>query len=127
VKPLVPPHVLTQVRLVAEQGMQTMVTIRRRSVVVSDYGDDSVEFTETHETMDHGVKGWFYSTPTPVQEVNAGALVTVNTYRLYVPVGTDVVPGDEVLVGDDGVYIVSDTTAESTWLAMLECSLRKRD
>ena len=62
------------------------------------------------------------------QNVNtAGALVTVNTYRLYLPVGTDIKVGDEVVVGGDDVYIVSDTTAESTWMAVLECSLRKRD
>lgn len=129
-KPLVPPHVLEQVRLVAEQGMQTTITVRRRSVTVADsnndYGDDDVVYTQTHETTYHTLKGWFYSEPTPVQVVDSGALVTVNTYRLFVPVGSDIVEGDEVVAGGQ-TYVVSDTTAESTWMALLRCSLRKRD
>lgn len=123
-KPLVPPHVMAQVRLVAEQGMQTDLTIRRRSVstpVSDDYGDDVVTYADVVTTV-----GWFHSTPTPVQVEDAGSLVTINTYRLFLPVGTDVLDGDEVVVGES-VYIVSDTTAESTWQAMLKCSLRKRD
>jgi hypothetical protein len=132
-KPLIPQHVLWNVQQIAERGMQTSVTIRSRSVArkgstvsAGDYGDDVVVYTETHETEEHGVMGWFNSTPTPVQELDAGSLVTVNTYRLYLPVGTVVTDGDEVAVGDEE-YIVSDTTGESTWLAMLVCSLRKRD
>jgi len=89
-------------------------------------GDDSVVFTESTESRRTTVKGWFYSTPTPVQTEEAGAIVTVNTYRMFVPVGTDITDGDEVTVGGE-VYSVSDTTVESTWQAMLTCSLRKRD
>jgi hypothetical protein len=55
-----------------------------------------------------------------------GAVITVNTYRVYLPVGTNVRPGDRVVVGSDQ-YIVSDTTHESTWQPLLACSLRKRE
>jgi len=121
------------IRRTVMSGFQTEITIEHRSVpragstvTGDDYGDDSVVFTESTESRRTTVKGWFYSTPTPVQTEEAGAIVTVNTYRMFVPVGTDITDGDEVTVGGE-VYSVSDTTVESTWQAMLTCSLRKRD
>jgi len=48
----------------------------------------------------------------------------VNTYRLFLEVGTDITPGDRVMVGG-AMFTVSDTTAESTWLPLLTASLRR--
>ena len=121
---------LARVRDVALLGMITPVTIERRAEASipsgGDYGDDFVSYTTTTESRRLTVKGWFYSRPTPMQEVDSGAVVTVNTYRLYLPVGTDVLPGDRVFVGTDE-YTVSDTTGEGSWLPLLTCSLRKRE
>lgn len=119
-------HLLSDRQLAALQeiallGMQTPVTIKRRSVSESPYGDDAVSFVTVTTT-----RGWFHSTPTPIQEQDTGSVVTANTYRLFLPVGTDVRDGDQVTVGST-VYIVSDTTSESTWKALLACSLRKRE
>lgn len=121
---------LNRVRDVALLGMITPVTIERRAEgsipVGNDYGDDFLTYSTTSASRRLTIKGWFYSTPTPVQEVDQGMVVTVNTYRLFVPVGTDVLPGDHVHVGSDD-YTVSDTTREGTWLPLLTCSLRKRE
>jgi len=121
---------MERVRDVALLGMITPVTIERRTAVAppagGDYGDDFLSYPTTNESRRQTVKGWFYSTPTPTQEVDSGAVVTVNTYRLFLPVGTDVLPGDHVHVGIDD-YTVSDTTGEGTWLPLLTCSLRKRE
>lgn len=124
------PRQMERVRDVALLGMVTPVTIERRAEapvpVGGDYGDDFLSYTTTSETRRTSVNGWFYSTPTPVQQVDTGAIVTVNTYRLFLPVGTDILPGDHVHVGADD-YTVSDTTAEGSWLPLLTCSLRKRE
>jgi hypothetical protein len=121
---------LERVRDVALLGMVTPVTIERRAEgeipAGGDYGDDFLSYATTTESRRQTVKGWFYSTPNPVQEIDSGQVVTVNTYRLYLPVGTDILVGDHVHVGDMD-YTVSDTTAESTWLPLLICSLRKRE
>lgn len=107
---------------VALMGMQTPVTIKRRTTSDTAYGDkDEVSFTTVSTAL-----GWFHSTPTPIQEQDTGSVVTANTYRLFLPVGTDVRDGDQITVGST-VYVVSDTTAESTWKALLACSLRKRE
>lgn len=121
---------LARVRDVALLGMITPVTIERRAEAApppgGDYGDDFISYTVTSETKRLAVKGWFFSTPTPVQDVDTGMVVTTNTYRLFLPVGTDIRVGDHVHVSDQD-YTVSDTTAESTWLPLLTCSLRKRE
>ena len=131
--PLLPDSTVSSIRKMVTDGFQTEIVIERRSVAragatvtSNDLGDDVVTFSETTESKRIVVKGWFFSTPTPVQVEEAGSIVTVNTYRLFVPVGTDITDGDRVTVGN-AQYAVSDTTAESTWLAMLTCSLRKRD
>lgn len=124
---------MARVRDVALLGMITPVIIERRAdappPVGGDYGDDYLSFTPTTESTRRTVKGWFYSTPTPIQDVDTGAIVTANTYRLFLPVGTDIKVGDHVHVGNDPTddYTVSDTTAEGTWLPLLTCSLRKRE
>lgn len=97
------------------------VTIQHRSVSQNAYGDDIVTYT-TGLT----VKGWLYSTPTPLQEEDWGGLVTANTYRLFVPVGTTIHPGDQVVINSQ-TFLVSDTTYESTWNVLIRCSLRRRE
>lgn len=120
---------LEHVRDVAKLGMITPITIYRRSEATppaDDYGDDYLSFTQTSESRKTTVKGWFYSTPAAMQDTDTGAIVTANTYRLFVPVGTDISTGDTVMVGSDE-YTVSDTTVEGTWLPLLTANLRKRE
>jgi hypothetical protein len=121
---------MQSIRGLALLGMVTRITIERQGEttppVDGDYGDDFLSYTQTTESRFTEVKGWFYSTPTRELEVDTGAVVTANTYRLFLPVGTDVLPGDRVHVGNED-YTVTDTTAEGTWLPLLTCNLRKRE
>lgn len=123
---------MKRLRDVALLGMITPIVIEKRTgaapPVGGDYGDDFLAYTETSASRRQAVKGWFFSTPTPMQDVDTGAIVTSNTYRLFVPVGTDIDIGDHVFVGPNpDAYTVSDTTAESSWLPLLTCSLRRRE
>ena len=111
---------------IAKLVMQTEVTIYRRVATTGlELTDDpygsSVNFVE--QTTSTTVMGMLHSTPTPMPEINAGQLVTVNTYRLWVPFDTDVIPGDRIVIGTN-TYVVADTTADETWPAFLGCSLR---
>jgi hypothetical protein len=117
------------VRRVAEMTMTTPLTIMRRdgSDSLDPYGDpygSSVSFADV--TPVGGCLGWLHSTPTPVATVDAGALITVNTYRLYVSHEADIRPGDHVVINSN-TYVVSDTTADETWPALLACTLRLRE
>jgi len=117
------------IRRIAEMAMTTPVSILRRTGDIGlDLTDDpygsSVSFNDV--TPQGGCLGWLHSKPTPVATTDAGALITVNTYRLYVPHDTDLRPGDHVVISTD-TYVVSDTTADETWPALLSCSLRLRE
>lgn len=131
---LIPESHMAGIQKMVERGMRTPLIIRRRSVQFlgqtlqsNDLGDDVVTFSSTKDNgTTRKAMGWFWSSPVPMQDDDSGALVTTNTYRLYVPVSTDIQPGDEVLVGAQE-YIVSDTTTESTWKPFLRCTLRRRE
>lgn len=112
---------LAHLRSFAAPAMTMDITIAHRVVTQNAYGDDVVSYSSGVSA-----KGWLYSMPTALQGEDFGALVTANTYRLFVPVGTDIRPGDLVTHGAD-VYAVSDTTYESTWNVMIRCSLRRRE
>ena len=117
------------VRRIAEMAMTTPVTILRRSgetglELTDDPYGSSVSFSDI--TPAGGCLGWLHSTPTPVATIDAGALITVNTYRLWVPHDVDIRPGDHVEISSN-TYVVSDTTADETWPALLSCTLRLRE
>jgi len=115
--PLISDSEMAGLRGVAEQGMQTPVAIWRRTTVQTDDGrSDAYAFSSN-------AMGWLYSTPSPVITEVSGEMALVNTYRLFVPVGTDILSGDHAIIGAQ-TFIVSDTTGESTWLPLLRCSLR---
>lgn len=106
----------------AKLGMTDTVTIERPTMGDSAYGDDE---TITYAAIGTAI-AWFRSTPTAVAVSDTGALITANTYRLLVPLDTDIKPKDQVKIGDD-TYIVTDTNVESTWKVYLTASLRRRE
>lgn len=124
---------LTAVQSVAMRGMQTDVTIFRRSTttgleVTDDPYGSSVGYAEIPDTATQTstVKGMLHSATVPTTDVDSGQLVTVNTFRLWVPVGTNIQPGDQVEI-EGNIYQVTDTTADQTWPPFLACSLRRAE
>jgi hypothetical protein len=117
------------VRRIAEMAMTTPVQILRRGAETGlELTDDPYGsgLTFTDATPQGGCLGWLHSTPTPVATMDSGALITVNTYRLFVPHDVDIRAGDHAVIGSN-TYVVSDTTADETWPALLSCTLRLRE
>jgi hypothetical protein len=128
--PLVTQKQLAYIGKFAELGMTTDVEIFRRVAAATpapsdDYGDN-VGYEETQMSRRGKVKGWLRATPATVQEVDQGAIVTVNTWALRVPLGTDILAGDEAEIDGDR-YTVSSTDSDNTLLAYISCNLRKRE
>lgn len=121
---------LSYIRSLAEIGMQSEVIIKKRTPITDEndpanvYGDDGVSHIDLDLTSGTSIKGWLYSQVSPMITVVGGKMALVNTYRLFLPVGTDINSGDHVIIGGNE-FIVSDTTAESTWLPLLNVSLRR--
>lgn len=112
---------MKEIQFHAQAGMKTPVTIKRSVVTSNELGDDNVGSLETVVET----RCWLHSTPTAEPTLDGG-IVTANTYRMNLPVGTDVLPRDHVFINDTE-YVVTDTTADETWPAMLNCSLRLRE
>lgn len=115
-------------------GLQTDVTIKRKSVTTPtdpnvDYGDDDVSYA-TVANPDGSpfqttvVKGWLWQQVTQAAGEDESQLVTVGTYRLYLPRSTNIQPHDEVEIAGEA-YDVSDTNADITFLGWVNCSLRR--
>lgn len=121
---------MSYIRSLAEIGMQSDVIIQKRTPITDEsdpaniFGDDGVTHVEVVPASGVLIKGWLYSTVSPTITVVGGKMALVNTYRLFLPVGTDIESGDHVVIGGNE-FIVSDTTAESTWLPLLNVSLRR--
>lgn len=111
---------MVSLRDVAALGMQTPVSIYKRATNVTADGQQSGWATTAAST----VNGWLYSSPTPQISIVGAEEALVNTYRLFVPVGTDIESGDHVVIGG-AMFTCSDTNVESTHLPLLRCSLRR--
>lgn len=113
---------LTALRSVVRSGMVTPVTILKRTVADSPFSDDDAESFPEGETVD----GWLRDVPTGTIDVVSGIMATPGTYRLFLPLGTDVTNGDRVRVGDN-IYVVQDTNDESTYKVTLRLTLNRAE
>jgi len=105
---------VAEVSLVDDVEIWPLTTV---SNIYEDSGDVTYVYRET-------VKGWIFSTPNPGPTAVAGIIGTLNTYRVFLAVGTDVHPGDRLRVRDEFFELI-DTVDESTWLPILRCSARR--
>lgn len=118
--PLVSDAQMVALRGVAELGMVTDVTLRKRIMSDNVYGDEQ---TETFP-VSGSAKGWLRSMPAGVLDVVSGLSGDVGDFRLFLPFGTDIGNGDRVEIGGR-MFIVQDTTKESTYQVLLRCSLKR--
>jgi hypothetical protein len=117
--PLVTAQQLDGLRFIAELGMETTVDIYPR--VESEAPSDTVD---SWPTKSLSTKGWLRSMPAMAFNIDVGVLEASTPFRLFLPVGTPVKPGDRVkIAGAD--YSVVDTNVESTLQVVLRCTLRK--
>jgi len=113
---------ITGLRRIAERALDTDVTILRRSVSSSAYGDNDTETFTATET----VKGWLRSVPEDQVQVSYGTEQVPASHRLFVAVGTDIQPYDKVVIGGLEFKVI-DTSVESTYRVLLRVMLRKSE
>lgn len=125
---LVTDKQMAAIRSLAQRGMVTTVEIYRRDAVTpapsDDYGDN-VEYNETSASRRSTVKGWLYTTPATMPDLDSGAAVTPQLWALRVPVGTQIATGDRVVIaGND--YHVAAVDGDKTYAPYVTCNLRRR-
>jgi hypothetical protein len=119
---LVSASQLNALRKVAESGMNVDVTRLKQTKVDSVYGDEQ----DITYVVDWTTSGWLRAVPEGVIDVVSGVTGDIGTFRLFLPVGTDLDNGDRVLI-EGRTYTVTDTNVESTYQVVLRCSLRRLD
>lgn len=118
---LVSDAAMAALRKHTESGMQTDVGIYPRTEVETASGS-----AFTWSTLSATVKGWLRSNPANAFSMDAGQVEAGAAYRLLLPVGTVVNPGDQVEIAGER-YHVADSNVESTYKTSLRCMVRKLD
>lgn len=105
---------LRKIQAIGELGMNQVIEIYPKADQAKDpsnpYGDDIVEFASAPVTT----KGWLVTKPTERFTIGEGQVRTIATHVLRVPVGTSILAGDRVKVGDEE-FTVTDATNEQSW------------
>ena len=118
---MISPTEIAALQGFAELQMTTEVGVMRQTIIEGPQGDDESVFATAGI-----VYGWLSSRPSPIITEVGGVQALVNTYALYLPVGTDIASGDQVIIAGR-IFNCSDTTSESTLQPMLEVSLRRAE
>lgn len=116
---LVSDAAMASLRSVAETGMQTSVDIYPKTLTET-LSDTAVGWPTKSAT----VLGWLRSDPSNRFTIDGGVLEAETPFRLLLPVGTAIDPGDQVEIAGDR-YSVVDTNQESTYKVSLRCMIRK--
>jgi hypothetical protein len=122
------PLSLSQLRAIQKLGeafFNVTVVIASKTAFgkdsVNPFGDETV----SHSTGTTTVKGWLTTQPATSFTREGGGVSESGLYRLRVPVGTLIRPGDEVTTGGE-TYTVVDATNEASWPEWTVATLRRR-
>jgi hypothetical protein len=115
---------LAAVQKVGQNAMTVSADIYKRLAYAGDddnpYGDDTVRYAATATR----VKGWVVPLLGGGFTLSAAQVISVGEFGLRVPVGTDIQPGDRVVIGGKS-HSVTDTTVEQTWPEWTTARLRR--
>lgn len=111
---------LAQIQSIATSGMTSTCTIQRRTTVQTANGQES-EWT----TLSTGVSCWIKEL-TPISGTLgaiAGAVGLSEQFSIRLPVGTDVLGGDQIVSGGK-TYTVESTDADDSYPVWVDCACR---
>lgn len=131
-KPLLSASQLANIQKVALSGMQVAVIIKRPVFGSDDLGDDAFDedpqvVSQPSSVLRSGVLyGYLRQTGGDTTAgLDIAQVTTTSTFELGVPIGTDVVAKDIVVIGGKE-YFVQDVLDDDTWPAMWNVTLRHR-
>jgi hypothetical protein len=116
--PLVSATQMTALRSIANNGLDTPITIKRPTQIVTDYGSED-SFAVVAST-----NGWIREMGSPNASEMVSFIAATGTFRLHTPYGTDLQPGDTVTAGGVDFEVV-DTNSDNTVRIFTSARLRR--
>jgi len=115
---------LTAIQKVGQKTFTLTCVIYKRQPFAFDdsnpYGDDTVAFASEGST----VRGWLVPASSVDFMLDIAQIISSSNSVLRVPAGTDIEPGDKVVIGPD-TYYCSESTVEQTWPEWISVRLRR--
>jgi len=118
---LINPDELLAIQDLAESGMISTVGVYKQTIVQTDDGQETVY----PSSPSFSVQGWLYNqtgTGGTISVLDGGGGIA-QQIRLIVPVGTDIISGDKVVVSGEA-YFCQYTTAGDTYPPFMRVYLR---
>lgn len=109
---------LTAIRNLAKKGMTSTGAIFRLAKTTTDEGT-----SEAYAAAGSSI-GWLWQSTTLAVADVGGVQAVVSQFEWRVPVGTDIRPFDQVVIGAETFY-VTDTDAEGTIIPYITCRVRR--
>lgn len=123
--PLLSATAMAAIRKVGELGMITDVQIFSESYDTgSDLTDDPYGSSTSFSAVSVTVKGWLVGDWGRSRTPGVGDTNTTTNYRLRLPVGTSIKPGDRTDINGNSYYVM-DAGTDQTWPEWLVCTLRR--
>lgn len=122
-QPLISPGLIQKMRLIANRGLQTPVTLLTRLPVAENpYGDDTEAWVTVGDYM-----GWMRNTNTArLEDITGNVVGTIGVFRLHLKAEVEMFPGD-MIVADGKEFVVQDVNKENTYRVFTTATLRRRD
>jgi len=115
---------LQSIQKLGEQSFAVQVVIQHKLPFEKDDSNPMGDSVISYKTTTTTVNGWLVPSSSRDFSVGVAQVLTEGDFRLRVPAGTDVEPGDRVTVsGND--YAVSESTTEQTWPEWITVRLRR--
>ena len=115
---------LAAIQRIGQKTFSVSCTIYKRQPFAFDdsnpYGDDTVTFA----VQGIKVNGWLVPSSATDFSLDIAQIISSGNSALRVPVGTDIEPGDKVVVLGD-TYYCSESTTEQTWPEWITVRLRR--
>jgi hypothetical protein len=123
---LLSPAQLAAIQAIGVSGMTATVTIYPQTFDTGlDVSDDPYGSSLTHtSTPSTTVAGWLVGRWSDTRNVGAGDIDTTTPYRLRLPVGTPVDPGDEVGINGNRYHVI-DVGDDQTWPEWLNLAVER--
>ena len=115
---------MAAIQKVGRSAMTVVCSIYKREAYGADdsnpYGDDTVTYAVTSTDVD----GWLVPASKADFSVSVAQVLSARSFIVRMPVGTDIGPGDKVVIAGD-TYYVSESTVDQSWPEWTTANLRR--